>query len=65
MTPPDPSAPKLPRLPDKPDDWECCNRGCCPCIFDYYGDALERWRARVSELGVDPDEAFAAMTAKP
>lgn len=62
MTPPDLSAAKLPRPPTRPDDWECCGRGCCPCIFDYYEDALARWEAAVRKLGVDPEEALAAMT---
>jgi hypothetical protein len=43
----------------KPHDEECCHRGCCPCIFDYYWDALERWRDRVSDMGLDPDELLA------
>jgi hypothetical protein len=33
---------------------ECCHRGCCPCIFDYYWDALERWEGIVSRMGLDP-----------
>jgi hypothetical protein len=52
--------PQLPRPPDKPEPWECCNRGCCPCIFDYYDDALERWEARVRALGHDPAQVLAA-----
>ncbi len=51
----------LPRPPDKPDEWECCKRGCCPCIFDYYYDALDRWRDRVIKLGGDPDAVLAAL----
>lgn len=43
-----------PKPPLKPDAAECCNRGCCPCIFDYYWDALERWEAAVRKLGGDP-----------
>ena len=34
-----------PKPPVEPDPQECCGRGCCPCIFDYYTDALERWSA--------------------
>jgi hypothetical protein len=49
----------IPRPPDKPQDYECCGRGCCPCIFDYYYDALERWEARVRALGHDPAEVLA------
>ncbi|MFW2830458.1 oxidoreductase-like domain-containing protein [Sphingomonas sp. ID0503] len=43
-----------PKPPVKPEDWECCHRGCCPCIFDYYWDALERWQAAMRERGLDP-----------
>jgi hypothetical protein len=51
-------ADELPRPPDKPQDHECCRRGCCPCIFDYYFDALERWEARIRALGHDPAEVM-------
>ena len=44
-----------PRPPDKPLPEECCGRGCCPCIFDYYEDAMERWRKAVTEAGFDPE----------
>ena len=50
----------LPPPPTRPADYECCRRGCCPCIFDYYETALERWRARVEALGGDPDALLAA-----
>ncbi len=44
----------FPRPPNKPDDESCCHRGCCPCIFDYYWDALAKWEEMVRELGGDP-----------
>jgi hypothetical protein len=56
MTPP-----ALPPPPNKPADHECCNRGCSPCIFDYYWDALARWEAAVRELGADPDAVLASL----
>ena len=59
MTPPDASDRKPPRPPDRPDEGECCNRGCCPCIFDYYEDAVIRWEAMVRRLGFDPDRVMA------
>lgn len=49
-----------PTPPSKPDPESCCNRGCCPCIFDYYYDALDRWRDRVTEMGFDADALLAA-----
>jgi hypothetical protein len=56
--------PDLPKPPEKPDLQECCNRGCCPCIFDYYWDALERWKTRVTELGGDPDAVLKAQSGR-
>ena len=35
----------LPAPPDQPDPRTCCGRGCHPCMFTYYFDALELWRA--------------------
>ena len=51
----------LPRPPTKPDPMECCQRGCEPCILDYYYDALERWQGRIRERGFDPDEVLKAF----
>ncbi len=51
----------LPRPPDKPQPYECCNRGCCPCIFDYYEDALTRWETMIRQRGFDPEAVMAAQ----
>jgi hypothetical protein len=51
--------PALPPSPIRPDDENCCGRGCCPCIFDYYHDALDRWKETVRGLGGDPDDVLA------
>ena len=51
----------LPPPPNKPEDYECCNRGCCPCIFDYYWNALTRWEGIVRAAGLDPDEVLAGL----
>ena len=61
MTPEDLAA--LPKPPDKPSDAECCHRGCCPCIFDYYWDAFERWESTIRARGFDPAEVSAALAA--
>jgi len=50
----------VPDPPTRPEPYECCNRGCCPCIFDYYDDALERWKALVTARGLDPEAVLAA-----
>ncbi|HTK34140.1 MAG TPA: oxidoreductase-like domain-containing protein [Caulobacteraceae bacterium] len=64
MATPVPIPPSAPRPPDKPDPLECCGRGCCPCIFDYYEDALARWEASVRKLGLDPAEVLKAFDAE-
>jgi hypothetical protein len=50
----------VPDPPLRPEPCECCNRGCCPCIFDYYEDALERWKTLVAARGFDPEALLAA-----
>lgn len=64
MTASDATGPALPPPPNKPEPYECCDRGCSPCIFDYYWDAIARWEAAVRELGHDPDVVLAAMGRK-
>ncbi len=54
---------EIPRPPERPEDYECCHRGCYPCIFDYYDTALERWADRVRALGHDPEALLAAAHA--
>jgi len=49
----------IPDPPTRPEPFECCNRGCCPCIFDYYDDALDRWKAMVAARGLDPEIVLA------
>ena len=56
--------PQLPKPPELPDPLSCCQRGCTPCIFDYYDTALERWEGRIRALGHDPIEVLARF-AKP
>ncbi|HEY1226984.1 MAG TPA: oxidoreductase-like domain-containing protein [Ramlibacter sp.] len=31
--------------PVEPDLEDCCRSGCCPCVFDLYAEALERYEA--------------------
>lgn len=54
-----PGAIRIPPPPLRPDAAECCDRGCCPCIFDYYEDALTRWEASVRKMGHDPKALLA------
>lgn len=59
---PDPK--RFPSPPNKPEPFECCERGCSPCIFDYYWDALARWETSVREMGADPDDLLEALGRK-
>ena len=59
--PPPANPVSIPTPPNKPEQYECCNRGCCPCIFDYYWDALARWEETVRGLGADPDAVLASL----
>lgn len=55
----------MPPPPARPADYECCGRGCSPCIFDYYERALGRWRDKVSALGGDPEALLTAEGLRP
>ncbi|MFY9179116.1 MAG: oxidoreductase-like domain-containing protein [Venatoribacter sp.] len=30
--------------PTPPGDNECCESGCCPCVWDTYYDEMNQWR---------------------
>ncbi|MFT0211547.1 oxidoreductase-like domain-containing protein [Pseudomonas sp. F1_0610] len=30
--------------PTPPEDWECCDSGCTPCVWDAYYDELREWQ---------------------
>lgn len=34
-----------PVKPVQPDLDDCCNRGCYPCVFDTYDEAMDRYKA--------------------
>jgi hypothetical protein len=53
--------PPLPRPPQPIDPQECCQRGCDPCILDYYDRAMERWETRIRAMGHDPAEVLARL----
>lgn len=46
--PPRPDDDPRPEPPERPDDSSCCNSGCDPCIFDFYAEELDRWRAELA-----------------
>ena len=37
-----------PLPPREPLPEECCGKGCTPCVFDTYVEALERYRAALA-----------------
>ncbi|MBT8125752.1 MAG: oxidoreductase-like domain-containing protein [Gammaproteobacteria bacterium] len=41
---------ELPVKPTPPEPYECCERGCDPCVHDYYAKSLARWEKRVAEI---------------
>nr|WP_110019011.1 oxidoreductase-like domain-containing protein [Plasticicumulans acidivorans] len=51
---------ELPPRPQKPHPLQCCQRGCRPCIFDYWRTALARWEDECRRLGVTPPAVPAA-----
>ena len=51
---------KLPPLPYRPVVGECCGRGCDPCVWDYYENAMARWRERHAEVLEEAAEPGAA-----
>lgn len=54
-------APAFPTPPRRPAPEECCKRGCDPCIYTYYWNAIERWKDKVRALGGDPDAELARL----
>jgi len=39
-----PSDDPPPTPPPRPDDEDCCGQGCVPCIFDFYDEAMGKYR---------------------
>ena len=39
-----PSDDPPPTPPQRPDDEDCCGQGCVPCIFDFYDEAMGKYR---------------------
>lgn len=31
--------------PERPHDSECCQSGCSPCVFDFYYEQMDDYRA--------------------
>ena len=37
-----------PAAPREPLPEDCCGKGCTPCVFDAYAEALEKYRAALA-----------------
>ena len=37
--------------PREPLPEECCGKGCSPCVFDSYAEALEKYHAALEAWG--------------
>jgi Oxidoreductase-like protein, N-terminal len=59
-----PAAPP-PVEPVQPDLDDCCNRGCYPCVFDVYDEAMDRYRAALKIWEKQNPAAAAKRKAKP
>ncbi len=31
--------------PTRPEEWECCESGCAPCVWDTYYEEVREWNA--------------------
>jgi hypothetical protein len=36
--------------PTPPEDYECCDNGCSPCVWDTYYDEMQVWQAEQTAL---------------
>jgi len=43
-----PSGDPQPTPPQRPDDEDCCGQGCVPCIFDFYDEAMGKYREELA-----------------
>lgn len=47
--------------PVEPELEDCCRSGCCPCVFDLYAEALERYEAWLAEQARSGQDKNAAQ----
>lgn len=41
--------------PDPPGDYDCCEGGCEPCVWDSYREAMRIWKeAQLTEKNLTP-----------
>ncbi|MGI1671420.1 MAG: oxidoreductase-like domain-containing protein [Neptuniibacter sp.] len=42
--------------PKPPGEYECCENGCSPCVWDFYYEKLDEWKRQRGELKVKTEE---------
>ena len=52
-----------PTPPERPSHEQCCGRGCDPCIYDYYEEALARYEIALREWQLRQDQEAAGPRA--
>ncbi|WP_232821085.1 oxidoreductase-like domain-containing protein [Dyella sp. C11] len=57
---PAPSNDPPPTPPQRPDDEDCCGQGCVPCIFDFYDEAMGKYREELAAWKARHPEASAS-----
>ncbi|MGH1460665.1 MAG: oxidoreductase-like domain-containing protein [Neptuniibacter sp.] len=36
--------------PEKPGDYECCESGCSPCVWDIYYEKMQQWNEFLAKI---------------
>ena len=63
--PPHPDDDPRPQPPECPNDDECCHSGCDPCIFDFYEEEKDRYRAALAAWEAREAARLAASSKAP
>jgi hypothetical protein len=53
-----------PPAPREPLPEDCCGKGCTPCVFDTYAEALEKYRAALARRQITGARRRRSLKAK-
>ena len=42
--------------PQQPAEYECCEAGCSPCVWDNYYEALKLWQEQEAKIKAEAAE---------
>ena len=42
--------------PTPPGDYDCCESGCFPCVWDTYYDEMNQWREQQAAASNPPED---------